>query len=211
LERIRRAEPGDAPAIASLHRREIPWGLLSQLGEDFVEAFYSALVRSRYGFGFVSERDGVIIGYAAGVVDWRRFNREFVRGHLRLALRALATNLRTGRWRRLLETTRYATSEALPRAELVAIALAPAARGTGIGAGLVRHVLDEFAVRQVPAVRVTAGGENVRARRLYERLGFRLHSRREIHRGEPVPVYTIGLTPSGPRSGGREDHRQPAR
>lgn len=193
--RIRQASPSDAPAIAALHREQIPWGLLSRLGDEFVAAFYGALVASPLGFAFVAERDGRVVGFASGVVHWRRFYREFLRAHLRLAVRAVAAGLRGARWRRLLETTRYAASSALPPAELVAIAVRPEARGGGVAAGLVTAVLQEFAARGTTAVRVTAGSENLPARRLYERAGFALHSEAEIHPGEVAAIYMTTLSP----------------
>jgi ribosomal protein S18 acetylase RimI-like enzyme len=145
------------------------------------------------GFAFLVERDGRIIGFACGVVHWRRFYLEFLRRNVRLAMRAVVSGIRRARWRRLLETTRYASSGALPPAELVSIALEPEARGTEIAGELARRVLDEFAARQVRAVRVTAGGDNVPANRLYEKVGFTLHSRTEIHPGETAVVYVITL------------------
>jgi ribosomal protein S18 acetylase RimI-like enzyme len=190
---IRKAAPRDSPAIAALHTREIPWGLLSGLGEDFVATFYRALLASPQGFACVAEGEDHIVGFASGVVNWRGFYREFLRRHLLLAGRVLLARLSGGRWRRLLETTRYAASGALPPAELVSIAVAPAGRGRGIGGALVRAVLAEFAARGVAAVRVTAGDENAPAGRLYERAGFRLHSYMEIHPGERSAVYVIAL------------------
>lgn len=193
--RIRRAAPEDSLAIAGLHVRQIPWGLLSQLGVAFVATFYRALLGSPGGFAFVAEREGRIVGFASGVLDWRVFYREFLRRHLFLALRVFSAGVRRGRWRRLLETSRYAASGALPPAELVAIALEPEARGGGISAELVRRVLEEFAARHVPAVRVTAGEENTPANQLYERMGFRLHAYMEIHPGEKAAVYVFALPP----------------
>lgn len=179
--------------MAALHARQIRWGLLSQLGDEFVVAFYRALIESPAGFGFVAERDGHLAGLASGVVNWRRFYGEFLRRHLRLAARVLVTGLRQARWRRLVQTTRYAASGALPPAELVSIALEPTARGTGVAGMLVGSVLEEFASRGVRQVRVTAGGTNQAARRLYERMGFALHSQTEIHPGEPAAVYVVTL------------------
>jgi len=164
LDRIRRAEPADSLAIAGLHLRQIPWGLLAQLGVAFVATFYQALLASPQGFAFVAERDGRIVGFASGVLDWRGFYREFLRRHLTLAVRGFLAGFRRGRWRRLLETSRYAASGTLPPAELISIALEPEARGSGISGELVRHVLTEFAARHVLAVRVTAGGEAYRHR-----------------------------------------------
>lgn len=190
---IRRAEPADSPPIAALHCLQIPWGLLSDLGEAFVATFYRTLIGSAVGFGFLAERDGRIVGFASGVVNWRRFYGEFLRRHPALALRMVARSLPGRRWRRLLETTRYAASAALPPAELVSIALVPAVRGAGVGDQLVRRVIEEFAGRRVRAIRVTAGWTNLAARRLYERMGFEIHSRAEVHRGEHAAVYVMRL------------------
>jgi ribosomal protein S18 acetylase RimI-like enzyme len=191
--RIRRAEPADSAAIAKAHRRQIPWGLLSQFGEEFVAAFYDTLVRSAVGFGLVAERDERLVGFTMGVVSWRRFYAEFLRRHPSMAVRAALSSVRGGRWRRLVDTSRYAASGVLPPAELISIAVEPEVRGTGTAAELVRGLLDEFAGRKVNAVRVTAGGSNVHAQRLYERMGFSLRSRMEIHKGEKAAVYVITL------------------
>jgi ribosomal protein S18 acetylase RimI-like enzyme len=62
-----------------------------------------------------------------------------------------------------------------------------------VATALVGQVLTEFAARGVHAVRVTAGGENLPARALYERAGFNLHSEAEIHPGETAAIYVIAL------------------
>jgi ribosomal protein S18 acetylase RimI-like enzyme len=191
--RIRKAQPEDSRAIAALHARQIPWGLLSRLGEEFVGNFYEALFRSPFGFGFLAEENGRLLGFATGVVDWRPFYKTFLRSRLGLAVRALISGLGEGRWRRLLETSRYAASDGLPPAELVSIALEPDARGSGVGKDLVHCVLEEFSARRVNAVRVTAGSTNAPANRLYERAGFRLYGNVEIHPGETAAVYVISL------------------
>ncbi|MDR7519618.1 MAG: GNAT family N-acetyltransferase [Armatimonadota bacterium] len=190
---IRRAETSDSLPMAALHMRQIHWGLLSQLGEEFVTAFYRTLIHSPVGFGFVAEQEGRIAGFASGVVHWRRFYLEFLRRHLGLVTRTLVAAAGAARWRRLWQTTRYAASGVLPQAELVSIALEPTARGAGVADALVRAVLSEFASRGVEAVRVTAGGTNDAARRLYERVGFTLHAQAEIHPGEAAAVYVMPL------------------
>jgi len=194
LAHIRLAGLRDVQGIAGIHCRRIPWGLLTQMGQEFVTAFYAALIQSPSGFAFVAEQEGRLAGFASGVVDWRRFFREFLRRHPRLAASSALRSLRSGRWRRLLETSRYAVAAALPQAELVSVAVEPDSRGAGVGAELVQQVLTEFAARGISAVRVTAGEGNAPANRLYERAGFRLHSRQEIHPGVRAAVYVLQLT-----------------
>jgi ribosomal protein S18 acetylase RimI-like enzyme len=189
---IRKASPDDSHAVAALHLAEIPWGLLTSMGPRFVEAFYKTLLGSDLGFAFLAETDGRPIGYVTGVVHWRRFYRMFLRRNLLMAARVVARRLfDLARWRRLLETTRYATSTAVSDAELLSIALRPEARGTGASTGLVRALLDEFARRGIRRVRVTTASENVAAARVYERTGFELVGEEEIHPGERAKIYVI--------------------
>lgn len=164
------------------------------MGPRFVESFYRTLLGSELGFGFLAEREGRPIGYATGVVHWRRFYRAFVVRNWWVATGVLlrqALNLR--RWRRLFETTRYAGAATLPDAELLSIAVSREARGTGAADALVREVLAEFARRGVTRVRVTTAPDNVAAARVYERSGFHLLRRTEIHPGEGAHLYVITL------------------
>ena len=66
------------------------------------------------------------------------------------------------------------------------VALRPALRGQGLGTSLMRHVLRE--ARRLGARRATleVRASNVGARRLYERLGFRLEGTRRNYYTNPV-------------------------
>ncbi len=191
---VRKASPADSAAIAALHLSEIPWGLLTGMGPAFVTTFYRTLLGSEFGFGFLAECDGRPVGYATGVVHWRRFYRAFLVRNWRLAAAVLIRQaFNPERWWRLVETTRYAAASRLPDAELVSIAVDPQARGTGTADALVRYVLDEFASCGVARVRVTTASGNTAAARVYERSGFRLLAETEIHRGERAQVYVVEL------------------
>ena len=164
------------------------------MGPMFVAAFYRTLVTSELGFAFLAEAGGHPVGYATGVVHWRRFYQTFVRRNWGLAAAVVLRRVfDIRRWRRLFETTRYATAARLPDAELISVALRPEARGTGAADALVRHVLQEFAHRGIREVRVTTAASNAAAARVYERTGFHLLRDEEIHPGEPARVYVISL------------------
>ena len=66
------------------------------------------------------------------------------------------------------------------------VALRPALRGQGLGTSLMRHVLRE--ARRLGARRATleVRASNAGARRLYERLGFRLEGTRRNYYTNPV-------------------------
>jgi ribosomal protein S18 acetylase RimI-like enzyme len=182
---IRRGIPADSAAVAAIHLEQIPWGLLTSMGPRFVEAFYRTLLSSPVGFVFVAEDGAGPVGFASGVVHWRRFYQAFLLGNWRLAASVVLRRVfDLRRWRRLAETSRYATAESLPGSELLSIAVRPRARGTGTADELVRRVLDEFAHLGVTQVRVTTASSNEAASRVYERTGFRLQGNTEIHPGE---------------------------
>ncbi|MGQ0549341.1 MAG: GNAT family N-acetyltransferase [Armatimonadota bacterium] len=177
---------------------EIPWGLLSGMGPRFVDAFYQTLLGSPWGFAFVAERDGQCVGFGTGVVQWRRFYQAFVLRNEWLAIKAVARKIVGGGLRRLMETSKYTAAGSLPEAELVSIAVRPEARGTGAADALVRAILNEFLHRGVEWVRVTTASDNHAASRVYERSGFTLLHRAEIHPGEYAAVYVIGLGDRSP-------------
>lgn len=190
---VRKASATDSPEITALHLAEIPWGLLSGMGPRFVEAFYRTLLEGPWGFAFVAERDNRMVGYCTGVVHWRRFYRTFVVRNWPLVARIALQKIVGRGVRRLFETTKYAAAGSLPDAELVSIALHPDARGTGAADTLVRAVLDEFSRRGAERVRVTTAVDNTAAAKVYERTGFRLLHRAEIHPGENSSIYVIAL------------------
>lgn len=62
---------------------------------------------------------------------------------------------------------------------LVDLALLPSWRNTGIGSGLISDLIDQAAQRHVP-LRLQVRTDN-RARRLYERLGFRIVAHHDVY------------------------------
>jgi ribosomal protein S18 acetylase RimI-like enzyme len=195
---IRKGTPADSASVAAIHLEQIPWGLLTSMGPRFVDAFYRTLLSSPVGFVFVAEDDDGPVGFASGVVHWRRFYQAFLFGNWRLAAAVILRRVfDLRRWRRLAETSRYAAATSLPGSELLSIAVRPRARGTGTADALVRQVLDEFSHLGVTQVRVTTALSNEAAARVYERTGFRLLGDTQIHPGETARVYVITLHADG--------------
>jgi ribosomal protein S18 acetylase RimI-like enzyme len=194
---VRRGTESDAAVAAELHASEISEGFLPSLGRPFLTRLYRRIVRSPGSFLLVAYDDGKTVGFIAGSDDVRRLYRSFL---LRDGAIATLTSLpRIARsWRRVLETLRYPGGEGtdepeqpeLPRAELLAVAVAPEAQGRGLGLRLVEALTTEFTRRGVDAVRVVVGSGNDRAIRLYERSGFTTAARVEVHKGTPSQVLT---------------------
>ncbi len=75
------------------------------------------------------------------------------------------------------------------------VAVAPSARGSGLGAALVRQVLDEAAVRRVVAVTLEVRRSNTAGRRLYDSFGFEEVGARPNYygRGEDALILRLPL------------------
>jgi len=68
-------------------------------------------------------------------------------------------------------------------AEVLALAVAPEARGRRIGSVLVSAAAGELQERGVTSARVVTATGNISAVRAYERAGFRRSGSDEVHRG----------------------------
>ena len=89
--------------------------------------------------------------------------------------------------RRTWETFRYGTGAdelaGLPDAEILSVAVAPAARGRGVGRALVAAATEELTRRGVDGVRVVTAEGNAPALAMYEAAGFARRATTEVHAG----------------------------
>ena len=198
--RVRRARIGDVAALARLHR-EIPYAFLSTLGDGFLRQLYRGLVTDREGTVLVAEDDiGRIAGFVAGVPSVGSFYLRFVVRHgFWAGAEALPALLRRPALvTKFLETARYpSTTAVLPPAELVSIAVAPAAQGRGVGRALVDSLLVALAQRGQASVKVLVREENEDANRFYRSLGFRPAGQVVLHDRRPSNVWVTETSPVG--------------
>ncbi|HEY3081746.1 MAG TPA: GNAT family N-acetyltransferase [Chloroflexota bacterium] len=143
---IRRAAETDAPALAGLHVRSWQWAYRGMLPDAYLD-----------GLGEQTARREAM---------WRQ------------QLRDLPTDCpvwvaeRAGRLVGLCNTA-PARDGAPGTAELLSIYLEPDAVGTGVGAALMRHALADLRARGYRAAILWVLDANARARRFYEKGGWR--------------------------------------
>jgi ribosomal protein S18 acetylase RimI-like enzyme len=200
---IRPYEPRDRVAV-----REICLATAYGGGEEglvdphlFVDLMIGAYTDFAAGGVWVADRAARVVGYLAGGFDERRFQRVQVRRVVPGAVaRALVRGLlwRRELWRLLAGLPGFLA--AARRAEApdemgypghLHVNLLPESRGRAVGSRLVETFLAEARRRGVPGVRAVVYETNGRARRFFERHGFRPLGRRPAFKPPP-------------RSGGRE-------
>jgi glycosyltransferase involved in cell wall biosynthesis/ribosomal protein S18 acetylase RimI-like enzyme len=190
---IRPARVADTAAIARLHRRSLPDAFLPRLGDVFLRRLYRAMVADPEAVVLVADSGAGVVGFAAGTPSVRRFYRRFVVRHgIPAGLSVLPRLLRRDLARRLWETAMYPQGPSnLPEAELLAIAVAPRRRSSGVGERLVRSLLHQLDARGVTDVKVVVAADNEGANRFYQRLGFRRVASFTLHGDAPSHVWVI--------------------
>jgi ribosomal protein S18 acetylase RimI-like enzyme len=182
---VRPAVLDDVASVARLHMDRFPHGFLPTLGSRPLRRLYRHFVQSACAFVLVADDDEGIIGFVAVAEDTRRLYRDFLRRDgVAAALVVAPAALRAPR--RVWETVRYGERSdhaGLPPAEILAVAVAERARGSGVASSLVHASLNELRRRKVDGARVVAATGNAQALRLYERAGFRHQRFIEVHRG----------------------------
>jgi ribosomal-protein-alanine N-acetyltransferase len=185
------ADVKDAPGAARLHHEQLPGSFLASLGPPFLRVLYRRLVLDSSSTLLVVRAGEQVLGFVAGTEDTSRFLRRFVRLDGPRAMVAGAPGLLrhpVTAW----ETLRYEPGSAdvvgLPAAELLALAVDPAARRQGLGLRLIQALQEDARVRRTPGMRVTVAADNTAAIAAYVRAGFRPATRIEVHRGRTSEV-----------------------
>jgi len=183
-----------ARAVAKLHVDGIPTGFISSLGIGFVTALYGALATSRSSFGFVALVDGRVVGYNAVTSNVRDLYRAIMwQSGLKFSL-ILARNLFVPRTlKRILETLLYPQRTQhlqLPKAEILAGAVAPEARRYGVAIPLLTLALDECRRRGIKEVKIAAAESLQHINKIYHLMGLELRTR-VLNHGVTTNIYVM--------------------
>src|SRR6266511_2825057 len=181
--------PSDRAEVARLHAAAFQGEFLSLLGPRALERFYGWFA-GHGGIGFVARVQGRCVGFAMGwcpAYGWApRLLRDLKWTLAAGAIRGLVAHpvaMGGHLWRRRRWVARRLRNRAAQggpvrseerRASLDSIAVAPPWRGTGVARGLLDRFVAEAARRGATAAMLSVGRENGRARRFYEREGWRL-------------------------------------
>lgn len=179
--------------VARLHIRCLDQSFLATLGAGFLTLMYEAIDQADETCLLVEEDNGQVQGFITGGTGMGPIYRRMLRQPVRLGLALAPAMLHPSKVRRVFETLRYASRDdalgALPKAELLSLAVAPEWRGKAVADRLYLRLVDDFRGRNVEAFRITVGAALAPAHRFYQRMGAILHGEIEVHGGEVSSVY----------------------
>jgi len=177
VERLSKSDTARFKVIASLHCNEIPSGVLSILGEDFLAILYRYISQAPNCGVWVREDDGNLKGYITGCADDKKMFRWVLsRGFISLAAVGIRSIIKPGVFTgaisvlKVLLKTKH--DEPTPRSQLLSLAVHPGCRKEGIGRALVQALEMELETWGVDECLVWTTQSNLRAITFYESNGF---------------------------------------
>lgn len=184
----------DVDAVAQVHVVSFGDSFLATMGVRFLRHYFRVFLDDTQGCGQIClhRRSREVVGFVCGSENVAHHYRVFLYRRLLPSLPViivqvtrhpqLATAVLRRVWRicRLFVASRRPPPErssssnpSLPPASLMTIGVHPDHRRQHIGEMLVRSFTSEMALRDVPRVKLGVRKDNVAARQLYERLGWR--------------------------------------
>ena len=198
---IRRLQPADAAAAATLHRDRLSHSLVDRMGRGLLECYYETFAAEPQTLAFAATDNSALLGIAVGAPDGYSVYRAIARRHP-LAAVAGTVRLLAAAPARGIRGLRSAAGKSpstgpVPAIVLHVLAVRRDAEGTGVG----RELLDTFlaAAREAGAaeVRVIADrDDNDRTRAFYERAGFRQAAVTDESADRPTVEYRRELSGS---------------
>lgn len=197
--RYRRLVLDDVPELAKLHIRAFPGFFLSILGEPFLRQFYTGFVGDPTAITVVAVQGDRLHGAVVGTSSPTGFFARLLRRRLLpLILAGASASIRRPQAiRQLLRAARYRGEAGGPAdgALLSSICVDPAARGRGVGAGLVHKWCDLAALAAPSAYLSTDAIDNDAANGFYRGLGWQLQHTYTTPEGRRMNRYVKRLEP----------------
>jgi ribosomal protein S18 acetylase RimI-like enzyme len=160
----------------------------------------------------IKDGAGQIIGFIICTENIKQAYRFSIVHHgLSMALPLVRYTCRLSTIRMIWETLRYPSTvgKALPPAEVLSIAVSPAARGKHAGQVMMEVALNEFSSRGIKRVKVAVAAANEGANGFYQHCGFRLATTRQ-HHNLPMNIYDIELAGAGMSANGALTSKTPS-
>ena len=186
--------------VAELHIANINQGFLSTLGLGFVSLMYRVIDEGDDSVLLVARVNGQAVGFVAGATGMGPIYKRMLKYWPQLFLALLPSMFLPRRVWRIIEILRRysrgsggASGAALPVAELLSIAVAPAFRGQRHAENLYQELCKHFLRRGLPVFKIVVGSALAPAHKFYRRMGAQPAAEIEVHQGSASTVYVQTL------------------
>ena len=200
---VRLATTNDLPGIVDIHQKAFSHFFLTQLGSEFLRNYYALVLDYRAGIMLVSERPGVLEGFACGFVDPAEFYQSMWRSRRTFVLPVLSALVRHPSLaaKVLSGVHRIQTPESewpAQSCELSSIAVAPETSGNGLGKALMQAFLAQARSMDAQCVYLTTDADgNDAVNAFYRDVGFKPTRRFLQRKGRWMNEYVISGTEAG--------------
>lgn len=176
--RIREATSIDIKGIVAVHNSAFKGFFLTELGNSFLELYYSSYLKEQTAVLLVAEKDNEIVGFSSATTTSAGFNTRLVKNDfIRYALRGCAIALTKPKaFVNLFKNWSHRDPSIVDNgdyAELMSIAVSPNVQGGGIGKQLIQNTEDR--VKDLNASRFSLTTDyynNVSTIAFYNRCGY---------------------------------------
>lgn len=194
---IRKMKGEESGTVAEIHIKGFPGYFLSRLGRRFLTLYYDGIRADPQGIALVGEKNRVILGFAAGMMNPAGFYTRLLRRRwFWFMLAAIPGAVRHPSFLpRLFRALWY------PRtspgggsiATLASIAVRPEAKGSGIGKQLMREFIAEVKRRGGTELMWGSKKREEAANRFYQRFGYSEMREFRDSQGDEIIEYSLRI------------------
>jgi len=169
---IRKITRKDISQVAYIHFQFLKSGILSHLGESFLQNFYKSLLKQNSTFTIVAVDGSKIIGFATGATNLKTIPRIMIFGlWLHTFISVIKNPIITIK---ILQTPFYPSFKSEENiGEVFSLAVIPAYRRQGVGAKLIQDCKREFKKRGYSHFQVSVRKKMHQANRFYINMKLR--------------------------------------
>ncbi len=192
---IREMKKEDSLAIATIHKEALKGDFLPSLGLSVLEIIYQGLLDDKKSFGYVSEKNGRVVGFITGSENTNElFKRIFLKKFVSLLFKVGFILLKNPSILPKLFQTLFYNDKAKTEtsAELISIALKTEYRRKNIGKKLIQELIAEFKKRNIKKIKVTVNRSNIGANKFYKKIGFKYETTFTMY-GKKMNLYTLEI------------------
>lgn len=163
---IRKIAKEDIPEVANIHFKHLKVGILSHLGEKFLQEFYKSLLKQNSAFTIVAVDGPKIIGFATGATNIQTIPRVMIASLWFHTIISIIKNPLIAL--KIFQMPFYPSFKSNENiGEIFSLAVIPSHRRRGIGAKLIKSCKKEFKKRGHNYFQVSVRKKMLAANRFY--------------------------------------------